>query len=156
MPVHTYELEMDDSGKSMCLRLRSMIRHVYATLGKGYPEGVYQRALCVELQEHNIPYDMEVTMGIPYKNHIVGQVRADIILRGAVPVVIETKSTASQLKTEERWQTSRYMKILNISLGVLVNFVQSSQSDFPQTEFLVLSDNEVLLYDIDTNTAKNL
>ena len=156
MPIQTYEIEMDDSGKSMCLRLRSMIRYVYATLGKGYPEGVYQRALCVELQESNIPYDMEVTMGIPYKNHIVGQVRADIILRGPVPVVIETKSTSTQLKVEERWQTSRYMKILNIPLGVLVNFTQSSQTETPQTEFLVLSDNEVLIYDLDTNTAKNL
>lgn len=147
---------MDDSGKSICLRLRSMIRYVYATLGKGYPEGVYQRALCVELQESNIPYDMEVTMGIPYKNHIVGQVRADIILRGSVPVVIETKSTASPLKMEERWQLSRYMKILNIPLGILVNFTQTSDSNYPQTEFLVLSDNEVLIYDIDTNIAKKL
>jgi GxxExxY protein len=156
MPSQTYELEMDDAGKSMLLKLRHLIRDVYQTLGKGYPEGVYQRALGVELQEQNIPYDMEVTMGIPYKNHIVGQVRADIILRGAVPVVIETKSTSSLLKTEERWQTSRYMKILNIPLGVLVNFTQSSQTEYPQIEFLVLSENEILLYDLDSSTAKNL
>ena len=150
-----YEMEMDDSGKSMCLRLRQMMREVYATLGKGYPEGVYQRALGVELQEQKIPYDMEVTMSIPYKHHVIDQVRADIILRGSIPVVIETKATAYALKMEERWQISRYMKILNIPLGVLVNFTQSNSQEFPQIEFIVNSEQEIFLYDLDTGIATN-
>lgn len=142
---------MDDAGKSLLLRLRKMICDVYSELGKGYPENVYQRALGVELQNDHIPYDMEVTMSVPYKDHVVGQVRADILLRGAVPCVIETKATAASLKLEERWQTVRYMKILNLTLGVLVNFPQVASSSEPQIEFLVLLDGKVYLYSVDTS-----
>lgn len=150
------ELEMDDLGKSTLLRLRKLICDVYEGLGKGYPENVYQKALGVELQAEHIPYDMEVTMSVPYRSHVVGQVRADIILRGSVPVVIETKATAAPLKPEERWQTVRYMKILDIPLGILVNFPQVAASTEPQIEFLVCLENQMFLYSLDTGDATPL
>jgi GxxExxY protein len=147
------ELDMDDEGKAVLLTLRKIIYEVYEFLGKGYPENVYQKAMGVELQVKSLKYDMEVTMSIPYKEHVIGQVRADIIVRGQVPVVIETKATAGGLKVEERWQLSRYLKILEIPLGVLVNFPQVAKSTEPEVEFLVLMDDQVLLYNIETNEA---
>lgn len=152
----SFELEMDDRGKTLCLSLRSRLRQVYAGLGKGYPECVYQKAFGVELQELHIPYDLEVTMSIPYKQHVVGQVRADIILRGLSEVVIETKATANPLKIEERWQLARYMKILGISTGVLVNFPQVAAATEPQMEFFVLVDDHVYLYNLDTDVVEAL
>jgi GxxExxY protein len=150
------ELEMDDIGKALCLSLRSKLREVYDILGKGYPECVYQRAFGIELQDLHIPYDMEVTMSIPYKQHVVGQVRADIILRGSPQVVVETKATANSIKVEERWQLARYMKILKIQIGILVNFPQTTDASQPQIEFLVLVDNMIYLYNPDTGIAENL
>jgi GxxExxY protein len=150
------QLEMDDAGKATLLVLRRIINEVYEVLGKGYPENVYQKAMGVELQVQNLKYDMEVTMSIPYKEHVVGQIRADIIIRGQTPVVIETKATAAALKVEERWQLSRYMKILDIPLGVLVNFPQVASADTAQIEFLLLLEDEVLLYSLDTNQAAPL
>ena len=150
------QLEMDDSGRAILLRLRKIICEVYEVLGKGFPECVYQKALGVELQSQNLKYDMEVTMSIPYKQHIVGQVRADVILRGDVPVVIETKATAAALKIEERWQLSRYLKILDIPLGVLVNFPQMASATEPQIEFLILDTEQILMYNLDTGIASPL
>ena len=152
----SFQIDMDDSGRAMLLTLRKIINEVFSVLGKGFPECVYQKALGVELQAQNIKYDMEVTMSIPYKEHVVGQVRADVIVRGATPVVIETKATAAALKIEERWQLSRYLKILEIPLGVLVNFPQVSTANEPQIEFLVLDDEQVLVYNLDTGTASAL
>lgn len=140
----------------MLLTLRKIINEVFTVLGKGFPECVYQKALGVELQAQNIKYDMEVTMSIPYKEHVVGQVRADVIIRGATPVVIETKATAAALKIEERWQLSRYLKILDISLGVLVNFPQVNTANEAQIEFLILDGEQVLLYNLDNGTASAL
>jgi GxxExxY protein len=154
--VMSVQLEMDDAGKAILLRLRKMLCEVYETLGKGFPEGVYQKALGVELQAQHLKYDMEVTMAIPYKDHVVGQVRADIVIRGETPVIIETKATAAALKTEERWQLSRYLKILEIPLGILVNFPQIASSSEPQIEFLVLDGNQVLLYNLDTSIGSPL
>jgi GxxExxY protein len=145
---------MDELGKSLCLSLRNKLREVYTGLGKGYPECVYQKAFGVELQELHIPYDMEVTMSIPYKQHIVGQVRADIILRGSPEVVIETKATANPLKLEERWQLARYMKILGISIGALVNFPQVATATEPQMEFFLLVEDQVYLYNVDTGVSE--
>jgi GxxExxY protein len=150
------QLEMDDSGKAILLRLRKIICEVYDILGKGFPEGVYQKALGIELQAQHLKYDMEVTMAIPYKDHVVGQVRADIILRGETPVVIETKATAAALKTEERWQLSRYLKILEIPLGILVNFPQMASATEPQIEFLILDGAQVLLYNLDNGIGSPL
>lgn len=151
-----FEVEMDDISKARCLTLRTILQDVYKTLGKGYPENVYQRAIAVELQQHRIIFDMEVTMGIPYKGHTIGQVRADVILRDSVPAVIETKATAASLKPEERWQLSRYMKILEIPLGVLVNFPQVNVATAPQIEFLVLIDGDTYVFDINTNEVSEL
>ncbi len=152
----TVELEMDDDGKELCLKLKKKLCEVYQLLGKGYPECVYQRAFGVELQDLHIPYDMEVTMSIPYKEHVVGQVRADIILRGSPQVVIETKATANPIKPEERWQLTRYMKILDIQIGILVNFPQAADTTEPQIEFLVLHETGVYLYNPETGLARDL
>ena len=151
-----YQIEMDDQGKALLLTLRQLCSQVYETLGKGYPEAVYQRALGVEFQMRHLTYDSEITMSIPYKGHVVGQVRADLIIRGDTPVVIETKATAASLKVEERWQLSRYMKILDISLGCLVNFPQTSASTDPQIEFFILVDGDVLLYNLDTGETHKI
>lgn len=150
------QVEMDEKGRILCLQLRSMLKQVYLGLGKGYPECVYQKAFGVELQAAHIPYDLEVTMSVPYKGHIVGQVRADILLRGETPVVIETKATANPLKMEERWQLARYLKILKIPLGILVNFPQNIAGTEAQVEFLVLVDDAAYLYHIDTNEVSEL
>lgn len=147
------QIEMDDAGKAMLLTLRNTIHEVYEVLGKGFPECVYQKAMGVELQSHHIKYDMEVTMSVPYKEHVVGQIRADIIIRGQTPVVIETKATAAALKIEERWQLARYLKILNIPLGILVNFPQIASAEEAQIEFLLLDEEQVFVYNLDTNVA---
>ena len=145
---------LDDSSKSTLHLVRDRIREVYTFLQKGYPENVYQRALCVELQKANLLYDLEATMSIPYKGHIVGQIRADIIIRGEPNIVIETKATAANLKVEERWQLSRYMKIQDIPLGILVNFPQVNGTTTPQIEFLVKDEEEeIYVYDLDKNTG---
>lgn len=150
------QIEMDDAGKAMLLTLRNIIFEVFEVLGKGYPECVYQKALGVELQAQNIKYDMEVTMSIPYKERVVGQIRADIILRGSCPVVIETKATAAALKIEERWQLARYLRILSIPLGVLVNFPQLASASEPQVEFLIADEDQILVYNLDSGVGTPL
>lgn len=144
---------LDDQAKATLHLIRDRVREVYTILNKGYPENVYQRALCIELQKANLHYDLEATMSVLYKEHIVGQIRADIIIRGEPSVVIETKATAGNLKPEERWQLSRYLKIQDIPLGILVNFPQMVNVTSPQIEFLVKDEDEIYLYDLDKNTG---
>ena len=147
---------IDDSAKALLLTIRQKACEAYTVLGKGYSEAVYQRALCVEFQDTNIHHDLEVTMSVPYKGHVVGQVRSDIILRGQTPVVIETKATAAALKPEERWQLSRYMKILDIPLGALINFTQVGTALQPQIEFFVVENGDIYQYNLGTSQGTPL
>jgi hypothetical protein len=78
-------------------------------------------------------------------------VRSDIILRGTTPIVIETKATAAALKPEERWQLSRYMKILDIPLGALINFSQVGNASQPQIEFFLVENGDIYQYNVDTS-----
>ena len=71
-------------------------------------------------------------------------------------MVIETKATAAALKTEERWQLSRYLKILEIPLGILVNFPQMASATEPQIEFLILDGTQILLYNLDNGIGSPL
>ena len=152
--MDTVTIMLSDDAKSILHSLRTKIREVYTNLQKGYPETVYQKALCIELQHAGLKYDLEATMSVLYKEHIVGQIRADIIIRGETGVVIETKATAGSLKPEERWQLSRYMKIQDIPLGILVNFPQVVGTTSPQIEFLIKDDEEgIFVYDLDGNTG---
>lgn len=150
-PQNLTRFMIEDSAKALLLTIRQKACEAYSILGKGYSEAVYQRALCVEFQSSAIPHDLEVTMSVPYKGHVVGQVRSDIILRGATPIVIETKATAAALKPEERWQLSRYMKILDIPLGALINFTQVGNAAQPQIEFFVVENGDIYQYNVDTS-----
>jgi len=150
-PQNRTTFMIEDSARALLLTIRQKATECYSVLGKGYSEAVYQRALCVEFQTVAIPHDLEVTMSVPYKGHVVGQVRSDIILRGDTPVVIETKATAAALKPEERWQLSRYMKILDIPLGVLINFTQVGNASQPQIEFFLYENGEFYQYNVDTS-----
>jgi GxxExxY protein len=128
-------------------KIRSMAYGVFNELGRGYSESVYQRALCVELQIARVEYDIEIPIVIPYKGHSVGQVRADIIVRSACPIILETKINRF-FRDEERCQLTRYMKLLKIDVGILINF-----GERVQTQVIVGCDNEYYVYNMKTGVG---
>jgi GxxExxY protein len=125
-----------------------MARDVFKELGRGYSESVYQRALCVELQMARIEYDLEVLINVPYKGHVVGNIRSDIVLRSSTPIIIETK-VVRFFKQEECWQLTRYMKLLGIDIGMLINFYDKG----PSVLIIVCCDSEYYVYNIRTDTG---
>ena len=136
-------LDIDEGIRQLLRRIRVMSREVFNELGRGYSESIYQRAICVELQMARIEYDLEVNINVPYKGHVVGNVRSDIILRSSTPIIIETK-TIRYFRQEERWQLSRYMKLLGVDIGMLVNF----NAEKPQVEIIVCCDSEYYVYNM--------
>jgi GxxExxY protein len=98
--------------------MNSIFERVFNTLGPGFTECVYHKAVEVEFRRCGIPYDSEVIVPITYENHIVGHVRCDIVLTDCV---IEFKSVA-KLNEDHRQQLRNYLKLLNKDSGLLVNF----------------------------------
>jgi len=99
--------------------LKRISDDIFRELGPCHLESVYHRAFLLELDEKGFPYSYEVNMPVRYKNHIVGTVRADIIIDSSW--VVELKATSS-LKQEHVIQTLHYMDISGIKEGYLINF----------------------------------
>ncbi len=64
---------------------------VYNELGYGFLEKVYQNAMIIELKNKGFDVESEKRIKVYYKNVIVGDYFADIIVNNAV--IIELKAT---------------------------------------------------------------
>jgi GxxExxY protein len=96
---------------------------VHRELGAGFLESVYQRSLAVQMREHRIPFEREVSLEVRYHGESVGMYRADFICHGAV--IVELKAISSIGRAEVS-QLAHYMRATNQSLGLLLNFGSTS------------------------------
>ena len=92
---------------------------VHRKLGPGFPESIYEKALCIELNDHDIPCQSQAPVTVKYKEQIVGQGRIDILIDNKL--VVELKTTESLLPLHHA-QVAAYLKAMNLPLGLLVNF----------------------------------
>ena len=95
------------------------ITKVYGILGYGLTETIYHKALVIELRNHFKIVEPEKPVSIIYEDHNVAILRADILINKTF--LIELKAT-TKLTDKDEIQTKRYMQILNVNKGILVNF----------------------------------
>ena len=141
-------IELPDDLKKKLSRLSSMCREVAGGLGKGHVEGVYQQALCLELQDAGIRYVSEETMPILYKGRPVGgghSQRLDISLLNFLPFIFELKAVSKPISPEHHWQLVRYMEYKKQTYGAVVNFNQSERGA-REIQFIVKKDEVFYLY----------
>jgi GxxExxY protein len=89
------------------------------TLGSGFLEKVYQRALLRELSLRGIRATAEASFAITYKGHSVGEYYADLLVEDAL--VVELKC-AERLANEHVAQCLNYLRASGLTLCLLVNF----------------------------------
>ena len=95
------------------------IFEVSNTLGAGFLEKVYQRALLHELRLLGMCAESEVSFPVTYKGHRVGEYFADILVEDVL--VIELKC-AEHLSNEHIAQCINYLQASGRTLCLLVNF----------------------------------
>jgi GxxExxY protein len=96
---------------------------VHATLGPGFPEAVYQKAMCLELIRSKAPFENEKAYEVAYEGVICGEFRADLVVGGAV--VVELKALAS-LNGDHLAQVLAYLKASGLKVGLMLNFGRQS------------------------------
>jgi GxxExxY protein len=89
------------------------------TLGAGFLEKVYQRALLAELRMRGIRATAEVSFSVTYKGQVVGEYFADIVVEDVL--VIELKCV-ERLGNEHIGQCLNYLRASGLTLCLLVNF----------------------------------
>jgi GxxExxY protein len=93
---------------------------VHRTLGCGFLESVYRRALVVEFLCREIGFASEVAVTVSYKGETLpGAFRADFICDGSI--LVEVKAL-SAIGNAEIAQTLNYLKAANLHRALLLNF----------------------------------
>ena len=100
-------------------RVLGAIFEVSNTLGAGFLEKVYQRALLHELHLRGIRAAAEVSFPVIYKSHGVGEYFADILVEDEL--VIELKCV-DRFSNENTAQCLNYLRASSRTLCLLVNF----------------------------------
>ncbi len=89
------------------------------TLGPGFFEKVYEKALCVEFERNGVFFQRQQSVVVTYKGSLVGEYVADIIVEEKL--LLELKAV-SMLCSEHEAQLMNYLKATGLSVGLLLNF----------------------------------
>ena len=92
---------------------------VYNHLGYGFLHRVYQRSLQAELTRHGFSAELEKRITVRYKDIVVGDYDADLVVNNAVLVEIKI---APQYDRRDEAQLLNMLKATGLKVGVLLNF----------------------------------
>jgi len=93
------------------------------TLGHGFLEKVYQRALRCELEGRGLKVATEVSFDVSYKGRQVGTYIADLLVENSI--IVELKAVEVLLPVHLA-QVITYLKLTGCPAGLLMNFNTTS------------------------------
>lgn len=92
---------------------------VHRTLGPGFLESVYQKALAFELRREGLSVEEFRAIGVWYEGESVGEFVTDMLVNDEV--IIENKAVRALIKAHEV-QLVNYLTATRKDVGVLLNF----------------------------------
>ncbi len=97
--------------KELTEKIIRIFYRVYNTLGYGFLEKIYENAMIIEFRREGIPAVAQSSIKVLYKNELVGEYYADILVDDKV--IVEIKATRT-LALEHEAQLLNYLKATNI------------------------------------------
>lgn len=92
---------------------------VHNTLGNGFQEVIYQRALAIEMERQGLLFARELEMPIFYEGIQIGERRVDFYVEDTV--MVELKAIVN-LDDSHLAQGKNYLEAYKIGTGLLLNF----------------------------------
>lgn len=96
---------------------------VHSTLGNGFQEVIYQRALAIEFRKAGLNFEREMEMPIFYEGEEIGTRRVDFFVSNKI--MVELKAI-TQLEKVHLAQALNYLEAYNMQIGLLINFGETS------------------------------
>ncbi|MEW6618579.1 MAG: GxxExxY protein [bacterium] len=103
---------------------------VHQTLGPGFLESIYRRAMVIELTKQGLRVKTEKEILIYYEGEEIGKHRLDILVESKV--IVELK-TVEELSKAHYAQVRSYLKATGVKVAILVNFAKE-KADFRRVE----------------------
>jgi GxxExxY protein len=92
---------------------------VHSTLGNGFQEVIYQRALEIEMKLEGLQFEREKEMPVMYKGYNIGKRRVDFFVEDKI--MVELKALI-HLEDVNLAQGKNYLEVYNMEVGLLINF----------------------------------
>ena len=92
---------------------------VHSTLGNGFQEVIYQRALKIEMEDQGLSFQREFEMDIYYKGTHIGRRRVDFLVEGIIAVELKA---VKELEDAHLAQAINYLEAYELEVGLLINF----------------------------------
>ncbi|SCW78478.1 GxxExxY protein [Mucilaginibacter sp. NFR10] len=109
--------------KELTEKIIGCAMRVHNTLGNGFQELIYQRALVLELAKADLKFAQELEMIIYYDGVDIGKRRVDFFVEGSI--MVELKAIIS-LEDVHLAQAMNYLEAYKMEIGLLINFGSKS------------------------------
>ena len=119
-------------------RIIAAAMKVHSTLGNGFQEVIYQRAMVIEMPYHSLAFEREKEMSIFYRGQEIGTRRVDFFVEKLI--MVELKAVI-QLEDVHLAQAMNYLEAYNMEIGLLINFGAKS------LQFKRVHNNKILNHD---------
>lgn len=96
---------------------------VHRTLGNGFQEVIYQRALAIEFEHQRIEFEREKVMSIFYRDIDIGTRRVDYLVENKIMVEIKARTELDDIHLN---QAMNYLEAYQMKIGLLINFGANS------------------------------
>ena len=96
---------------------------VHSTLGNGFQEVIYQRALAIEMEKQGLSFKREMEMFIFYETINIGTRRVDFFVEECI--MVELKALI-KLEDVHLAQAMNYCQAYDLPIGLLINFGSKS------------------------------
>ena len=96
---------------------------VHSSLGNGFQEVIYQRALQIEMNLEGLAFQREMEMPIFYRDQQIGTRRVDFFVENEI--MVELKAIIN-LEDVHLAQAINYLEAYNMKTGLLINFGSKS------------------------------
>jgi GxxExxY protein len=105
---------------------------VHNTLGSGFLEKVYERALAIELEKAGFEVECQYPIPVFYDEKLVGDYYADLLVENLIIIELKAVETIAPLYEA---QLVNYLTATQKDIGLLVNFGKSVQVKRKYREF---------------------
>jgi GxxExxY protein len=92
---------------------------VHKTMGNGFQEVIYQRAMEIEMPLFSLNFERERELPIYYRDFQIGTRRVDFFVENKI--MVELKAIV-ELNDTHLAQAMNYLEAYNIEIGLLINF----------------------------------
>jgi GxxExxY protein len=96
---------------------------VHKTLGNGFQEVIYQRALEIEMPNYGLNFKREFEIPVFYRSIQIGTRRVDFLVEELISVELKA---IIKLEDVHMAQAINYLEAYNIEVGLLINFGSKS------------------------------